>query len=86
VATASGTVGTLWVCRASCLPQCGDILTRQEVMTQASHLNMEIPMLLAGIKVAPSPTDYRVMKQLQLERFDGEQWRLFGGVIEASAR
>jgi branched-chain amino acid transport system substrate-binding protein len=55
-------------------------------MNQASHLNMEIPMLLPGIKVALSPTDYRVMKQLQLERFDGEQRRLFGGVIEASAR
>jgi branched-chain amino acid transport system substrate-binding protein len=86
VATASGTVSTLWVCRASYLPQRGDTLTRQEVMTQASHLSMEIPMLLPGIEVALSPTDYRVMKQLQLERFDGEQWRLFGGVIEASAR
>jgi hypothetical protein len=64
----------------------GDTLTRREVMNQASHLNMEIPMLLPGIKVTLSPTDYRVMKQLQLERFDGEQRRLFGGVIEASAR
>ncbi len=43
-------------------------------------------MLLPRITINISPTDYRVIRQLQLERFDGKQWALFGNVIEASAK
>jgi len=64
------------------LKRCGDDLTRENVMKQASSLkNLELPMFLPGIKITTSPTDYRIIKQLQLMRFDGKQWVLFGDVI-----
>src|SRR5258708_2937589 len=64
------------------LKQCGDDLTRDNVMKQAAHLkDLELPMLLPGIKITTSPADYRIIKQLQLMRFDGKQWVLFGEVI-----
>jgi branched-chain amino acid transport system substrate-binding protein len=65
------------------LKQCGDDLTRENVMKQAASLKdvvLDIP--LPGIKANTSPTDYRVNKQLQMERFDGERWELFGPIIE----
>jgi branched-chain amino acid transport system substrate-binding protein len=65
------------------LKQCGDDLTRENVMKQAASLKdvvLDIP--LPGIKANTSPTDYRVNKQLQMERFDGERWQLFGPIIE----
>ena len=64
------------------LRRCGDDLTRENVMREASHLDMELPMLLPGIRVKTSPTDLRVIKQMRLVRFDGERWVLFGDVIE----
>jgi substrate-binding family protein len=64
------------------LKRCGDDLTRENVMKQATNLkNIELPMLLPGIKITTSPTDYRIIKQLQLMRFDGKQWVLFGDVM-----
>jgi ABC-type branched-subunit amino acid transport system substrate-binding protein len=64
------------------LKHCGDDLTRENVMKQAASLkNLELPMFLPGIKITTSPTDYRVIKQLQLMRFDGKQWILFGDVV-----
>src|SRR5246127_2575230 len=65
------------------LKQCGDDLTRENVMKQAASLKdvvLDIP--LPGIKANTSPTDYRVNKQLQMERFDGERWQLFGPILE----
>jgi branched-chain amino acid transport system substrate-binding protein len=67
---------------AELVRQCGDNLTRENVMTQASHLDMDLPMLLPGIRLKTSPTDLRAIKQMRLVRFDGERWVLFGGVIE----
>ncbi|WJR78157.1 ABC transporter substrate-binding protein [Bradyrhizobium sp. NP1] len=65
------------------LKQCGDDLTRENVMKQATSLkNVELDMALPGIRVNTSPTDYRVNKQLQMERFNGERWELFGPIIE----
>jgi branched-chain amino acid transport system substrate-binding protein len=64
------------------LEQCGDKLTRENVMYQASHMHdAEFPMLLPGIKVNTSPTNYRIYNQLQLEKFDGKRWVQFGEVI-----
>jgi branched-chain amino acid transport system substrate-binding protein len=64
------------------LKQCGDDLTRENVMRQATNLkNLELPVLLPGIRINTSPTDYRVIKQVQLQRFDGKQWVRFGEVI-----
>jgi branched-chain amino acid transport system substrate-binding protein len=64
------------------LKQCGDDLTRENVMRQATNLrNLEIPVLLPGIKLNTSPTDYYPIEQLQLERFDGTRWVLFGELL-----
>jgi branched-chain amino acid transport system substrate-binding protein len=61
------------------LTQCGDDLTRENLMRQAASLkNVEFPLHLPGIKLNTSPTDFRVIRQLQLMRFDGKKWVLFG--------
>jgi len=65
------------------LKQCGDDLTRENVMKQATSLkNVVIDLALPGIVANTSPTDYRVNKQLQMMRFNGERWELFGPIIE----
>jgi branched-chain amino acid transport system substrate-binding protein len=64
------------------LKQCGDELTRDNVMSQAANLHdFTVPMLLPGIKINTSPTDFAPVKQIQMARFDGERWRLFGPLI-----
>ena len=64
------------------LKQCGDELTRENVMAQATNLkNLELPLLLPGIRINTTPTDYHVIRQVQLQRFDGKQWVRFGEVI-----
>ena len=64
------------------LTQCGDDLTRENVMRQAASLkNVEFPLHLPGIKLNTSPTDFRVIRQMHLMRFDGKQWVLFGELL-----
>jgi branched-chain amino acid transport system substrate-binding protein len=63
------------------LKQCGDDLTRENVMDKALHMNMELPLLLPGIKLTTSPTDHRPIKQMHLVRFNGERYELFGDVL-----
>jgi len=64
------------------LKQCGDELTRENVMKQAANLHdFAVPMLLPGIKINTSPTDFAPVKQVQMGRFDGVQWRLFGPLL-----
>jgi len=64
------------------LKQAGNDLSRENVMRQAANLkNFEIPSLLPGIRINTSPTDYYPIEQLQLTRFDGKQWVLFGDII-----
>jgi len=64
------------------LKQCGDDLTRENVLKQASHLDhVALGMLLPGITISTSPTDYRVNKQLQMIQFDGERWQNVGGIV-----
>ncbi|MCP1828718.1 ABC-type branched-subunit amino acid transport system substrate-binding protein [Bradyrhizobium sp. USDA 4538] len=65
------------------LKQCGDDLTRDNVLKQATNLkNVELDMALPGIKGNTAPNDYRVNKQLQMMRFNGERWELFGPILE----
>lgn len=65
------------------LKQCGDDLTRENVLKQATSLkNVQLDLLLPGIAVNTSPTDYRVNKQLQMMKFNGERWELFGPIME----
>ena len=64
------------------LKQCGDDLTRENVMKQAASLkNVELDLGLPGLRINTSPTDYRVNKQLQMMRFNGERWELFGPIL-----
>ena len=66
------------------LKQCGNDFSRENIMKQAANVkNFELPMLLPGIKVNTSPTDFAPIEQEQLAKFDGEKWALFGEVIEA---
>ena len=68
------------------LEKCGDDLTRENLMYQATHLkDVRIPMLLPGITLNSSPSDYRSIKQFVMHRFDGERWVMIGDVMEASA-
>jgi len=67
------------------LKQCGDNLTRENVMKQAASIhNLTLPMLLPGITVSTSADDFAPLKQMQLMKFDGTTWKLFGEVISAS--
>jgi branched-chain amino acid transport system substrate-binding protein len=69
------------------LKQCGDELTRENVMKQAANIHdLKLPMLLPGITVSTSPTDFYPIKQLQLMRFNGKRWILFGPVLAANVR
>ena len=63
------------------LRQCGDNLTRENIMKQASHLDMELPLLLPGIRLKTSSADLRPIKQMRLVRFDGERYVLFSDVL-----
>jgi ABC-type branched-subunit amino acid transport system substrate-binding protein len=64
------------------LKQCGDNLTRENVMKQAAGLkNFHSDLMLPGIMVNTSPDDYFPIEQMQLMRFTGESWELFGDVI-----
>jgi hypothetical protein len=68
------------------LKRCGDDLTRENVIKQATSLKgVVLDLSLPGMTGSTSPTDYRVNKQLQMERFNGERWELFGPIIEDDA-
>jgi branched-chain amino acid transport system substrate-binding protein len=67
------------------LKACGNELTRENVMKQAANIhNLKLPMALPGIVVSTSPTDFAPIKQMQLQKFDGTTWQLFGDVISGS--
>jgi len=64
------------------LRRCGNDLTRENVLRQATHLDhLQLPLLLPGITVSTTPQDYRVIRALRLQRFDGTRWVLFGDPI-----
>jgi ABC-type branched-subunit amino acid transport system substrate-binding protein len=64
------------------LKQCGDNLTRENVMKEAANLkDFHSELMLPGIKVNTSPDDYFPIEQMQLQKFNGEAWELFGSVI-----
>ena len=64
------------------LKQCGDELTRENVMKQAANLHdFTVPLLLPEVTINTSPTDFAPIKQVQMARFDGERWKLFGRVL-----
>jgi branched-chain amino acid transport system substrate-binding protein len=67
------------------LKQCGDDLTRENVMKQAANLqHLELPMLLPGITINTSPTNFAPIRQAQLRRFDGERYVPFGPILSGA--
>jgi len=67
------------------LKQCGDDLTRENVIKQATNLkNVELDLSLPGMKANTTENDYRVNKQMQMMKFNGERWELFGPILEDS--
>src|ERR1700733_11692052 len=63
------------------LRQCGDDLTRENIMRQAANLNFEIGIYVPGTKIKTSPTDFAPLEQLQMQQFKGESWELFGPLM-----
>ena len=64
------------------IEMCGDNLTRENVMKQAASLKDFTPdTLLPGVKISTSPSDFAPISQLQMQRFKGEKWELFGDII-----
>jgi hypothetical protein len=69
---------------AETLRRCGDELTRANVMKQAAAFQkFRVPMILPGITVSTSPTDYYPIQAVQLQRFKGQTWELFGEIMHA---
>jgi branched-chain amino acid transport system substrate-binding protein len=65
------------------LKQCGDDLTRENIMKQAANLkDVVLDLGLPGMKINTGPNDYRINKQLQMMKFNGERWELFGPIME----
>ena len=68
------------------LRQCGDDLTRENVMKQAERLDLQLDMLLNGMRLTTSPTDHNPVKQTRLRRFDGGRWTPITGLLSASEK
>jgi len=67
------------------LERCGNDLSRVNVMRQAANIKgLKLPMLLPGITINTSPNDFYPIKQMQLARFNGERWVLFGKLYDTS--
>ena len=67
------------------LEQCGDDLSREDIMKQVANLHeLEIPILLPTIKINTSPTDFHPISQLRLATWTGSAWQLFGSVLSAA--
>jgi ABC-type branched-subunit amino acid transport system substrate-binding protein len=72
---------------AGVLEMCGDELTRENVMKQATNLKDVVgDLTLPGMSLNTTPTDYRINKQLEMMRFDGAHWVLFGPVLTADSK
>jgi branched-chain amino acid transport system substrate-binding protein len=64
------------------LTQCGDDLSRENIMKHAANLkDLEQPLLLPGVKINTSPTNYYPIQQLQMERWTGTSWLSFGDLV-----
>ncbi len=66
---------------AQVLKQCGDNLTRDNVMKQAANLDLSPGTLQPGVKISTSPSDFFPIKQVRLAKFDGKSWAVFGEAL-----
>jgi branched-chain amino acid transport system substrate-binding protein len=65
------------------LKQCGDDLSRETIMKQAANIkDLELPMLLPGMKINTSPDNFSPIRQMQLASFNGESWSVFGELLQ----
>ena len=75
---AFGAAGTM----VQVLKQCGNDLSRENVMKQAANIkDLDLPLLLPGMRVNTSPTNFSPIRQMQLANFDGASWQLFGELL-----
>lgn len=65
------------------LRQCGDNLTRENILKQATSLDAQVPMMLSGVKIKTSASNYFPIRQLRLQKYQGGKWIQFGDVISA---
>jgi branched-chain amino acid transport system substrate-binding protein len=73
-----GAAGTM----VQVLKQCGADLSRENVMKQAANIkDLELPLLLPGMRINTSPTNFSPIRQMQLASFDGASWQLFGELL-----
>lgn len=64
------------------LKAAGNDLSRENIMRQALSIkDLQMPLLLPGVKINTSPTDYHTVEQMQMMRFDGTNWKLFGDIL-----
>ncbi|KWV61244.1 branched-chain amino acid ABC transporter substrate-binding protein [Bradyrhizobium macuxiense] len=69
------------------LKNCGDVLTRENLLKQATNLTkISLPLLLPGITVSVSPTNYSTFDTFKLAKFDGHTWKFFGENISTASR
>ena len=67
------------------LKQCGHNLTRDHLMKEAANIrDLRLPMLLPDIVVSTAANDFAPIKQMQLEKFDGNTWQLFGELLSGA--
>jgi len=67
------------------LEQCKGNFSRESIMSQANNLrNVEVPTLLPGVRVNTSPTNHHPLRQMQLQRWDGQGYVRFGNIIEGA--
>lgn len=64
------------------LEQCGEHLSRENIIRQAANLDFQIDVYLPGVRVKTSPTDFYPIEQLQMMRFDGQRWVHFGNIVD----
>ena len=77
-----GVTFSLW----NVLKQCGTDFSRANIMKQAANLkDLEVPVLLPGIKVNTSATNFHPIRQMQLQKWDGKSWGRFGAVLNGAA-
>jgi branched-chain amino acid transport system substrate-binding protein len=67
------------------LKRCGDNLTRENVMKIVANMDFEINTYLPGIRIKTSPTDFYPIEQVQMMKFSGQKWELFGPIIDGHA-
>jgi branched-chain amino acid transport system substrate-binding protein len=66
------------------IEQCGDKVSSECIMKEAANLNFAPEMLLPGVDVKTTATDFYPIKKMYLQKFDGEVWQLFGNVQSAN--